>query len=123
MVTKVLAGGCFNRLHEGHVYFLMRAKALGDELTVVLANDSHNQKPYAVKAEQRKEALEKLGIADRVLIGDSDQFVGVVIKEKPQIIALGYDQSMPKDVQAKLSELKVKVVIIDKHGDASSSKI
>ncbi len=123
MNNKVLAGGCFNKLHEGHVYFLMRAKALGSELTVVLANDSHNKKPYAIKAELRKEALEKLGIADKVIIGDPDQFVGTVIKEKPAVIALGYDQTLPADVEAKLSELNVKVARVDKHGDLSTSSL
>lgn len=122
-MVKVLAGGCFNRLHEGHVYFLMKAKALGDELVVVVANDSHNRKRYAVRAGIRKENVEKLGIADRVVIGDPDGFVGVVLRERPDIIALGHDQSLPKDVEERLGELKAKVVRIDRHGDVSSSKL
>ena len=122
-MTKVLAGGCFNKLHEGHIQFLKEAKALGDELVVVLANDSHNQKDYAVPAEQRKQNVEKLGIATKVLIGDPDQFVGVVLREKPQVIALGYDQELPEDVLKELMNLKAKIVKLRKYSDVSSSKM
>lgn len=121
--TKVLCGGTFNRIHEGHVYFLKKAKALGNELVVIVANDSHNKKPYAVPQEKRKHEIEKLGIADKVLIGDPDKFVGVVEEEKPQIIALGYDQALPKDVGKKIQGMKIKVVRIKRLHGYSTRKI
>jgi len=113
----VLTGGTFNKLHTGHKYLLKKCKELG-YLVVVLAHDAHNDKPNAVKSGIRKKNLEKLGIADKVIIGHPDSFVKTVYEEKPSIIALGYDQEMPDDVTEEvLRKLKIKVVRIDKFGD------
>ena len=116
-MTVVLAGGCFNRLHAGHIYFLKKAKALGDKLVVVLAHENNNKKPYAVDADERKKNLEALGIADKVIIGHSSNFSETVRKVKPDIIALGYDQTLPEGIK------KMKVIRIHKLGDYSSRKI
>ena len=96
--TKVLAFGTFDLLHPGHKSFLNQAKKLGDSLTVVVACDRtikhlkgitphHNEK-------QRVEMLKKLKIADRVLLGQHDfkKKYDIILKIKPDIIALGYDQ-------------------------------
>ena len=48
LLTRVLATGTFDLLHPGHVYFLTQARAMGDELFVIVARDSnvtHKQKP------------------------------------------------------------------------------
>lgn len=39
MTTKVFVSGCFDMLHSGHVEFLHRAAAYGDELYVALGSD------------------------------------------------------------------------------------
>jgi glycerol-3-phosphate cytidylyltransferase-like family protein len=64
-------------------------------LIVVLAHDRHNNRPYAVASEERKNAVEKLGIADEVVVGDPESFAGVLLKYRPDIILLGYDQELP----------------------------
>lgn len=92
---KILAGGCFNSIHPGHIYFLKEAKKIGDKLIVVLANDKNNKKPYAVPAKERKNMLESLNIADKVLIGSPKDKTKIVEKIKPDIIVLGYDQEIP----------------------------
>ena len=84
---KVLAGGCFNKIHKGHVYFLKRAKALG-YLIIVLAHDKNNKKSYGIKAKIRKKKLAELKIADRVIIGDAKDFSKVIKKEKPDILGM-----------------------------------
>ena len=122
-MTRVLAGGCFNKIHEGHLYFLKEARKLGDELVIVLANDSHNKKPYAAPMAERKEQVENLGIADKIVEGDAEGFVETVLRENPEIIALGYDQKLPKDVKEKLAKLNVKVTHIRKFGDFSTARI
>ncbi|MBI2971657.1 MAG: adenylyltransferase/cytidyltransferase family protein [Candidatus Aenigmarchaeota archaeon] len=117
-MKKVLTGGKFNSIHPGHVYLLQQAKALGSMLVVVLAHDRHNGKPYAVPAEKRKKNIEKLGIANKVLTGHPDSFVQTVLEEKPDIIALGYDQQLPKDVTRELlKQLAIRVVRIKKFGE------
>jgi len=102
-------------VHEGHVWFLNRAKALGDRLVVVVASDAHNTKPYARPASARAGAVRKLGLADRVVIGHSRSFLPTVLKVRPATIALGYDQVLPKDVSQKLDELKITVRRLPRH--------
>ena len=111
-MIKVLCGGRFNFLHKGHEYFLRKAKEYGF-LVVVIAHDVHNFKKQEKKQmEERKRQIERLGIADKVLIGDSKDFFKVVLKEKPQIIALGWDQTLP--FPESMLKGKVKVVKIGK---------
>lgn len=113
-MTKVLTGGTFNRLHHGHEHLLKKCKGLG-YLVVVIAHDAHNKKPNAVKAEIRKRNLEKLGVADKIIIGHPDSFVQTVLEQKPDIIVLGYDQDMPDDVtEAALRKMKIKLVRMGK---------
>lgn len=90
---------------------LSQAKVLGDELVVVLANDAHNTKPTAVPAAERVKALEALGLADRVVVGRADGFARTLREECPQILVLGYDQSLPDEETAKAArEMGVEIV-------------
>lgn len=119
----VLCGGCFNVIHEGHIYFLQRARALGKHLVIVVANDVHNKKPYARPARSRARALRMLDIADKVMVGNSKNFMSTVNKIKPKIIALGYDQTLPRDVAEKLDEMKIKIKRIPRYKNFSTSTI
>lgn len=96
---RILAGGCFNSIHPGHIYFLKEAKKIGDKLIVILANDKNNRKSYAVPAKERKRMMESLNLADKVLIGNSKDKTKIVKKIKPNIIVLGYDQEMPDGLE------------------------
>lgn len=91
----VFAAGCFNRIHPAHLRLLRQARVLGDLLVVVLSHDSHNRKPRAVAASLRKKRLEALGVADRVVVGDSHGFAATLRREKPDLLVLGYDQRLP----------------------------
>ncbi len=113
-MIKVLCGGRFNFPHSGHEYFLKKAKAYGDYLIVVIAHDSHNiKKSEIVEMEKRKENMEKLKIADEVVIGDSENFFKVVEKYRPQVIALGWDQKLPFD-EKRLENLGIRIVKVDR---------
>ena len=113
-MIKVLCGGRFNFPHKGHEYFLREAKKHGDYLIVVIAHDVHNiKKSEIVDMEKRKQNLEKLKIADEVVIGDSQDFFKVVEKYQPQIIALGWDQKLPFP-ESKLEGFDIRVVKTDK---------
>ncbi len=114
---KVLAGGCFNKIHPGHIYFLNKAKALG-YLVVVLTHDKNNKKSYAVPAKERKKQITALKIADDVVIGHPTNYMKTVKKINPDIIALGYDQEMPKDIKTE-----AKIVRIRKFRDYSTRKL
>lgn len=118
-MIKVLAGGRFNRIHPGHDYFLKKAKSFGDYLVVVIAHDAHNAHGKT-PMQQRKESVEKLGIADKVIIGHPDSFAEVISEEKPDVIVLGYDQKLPEGIA---ETKKIKVVRIEKIGNYSASAL
>jgi len=92
----VMAFGTFDYLHAGHENFLKQARALGDSLLVILARDTTVQSVKGRKAlnneTQRLKNLHKTGWADKVILGNQDNKHQVILKNKPDIIALGYDQ-------------------------------
>ncbi|AKB55422.1 FMN adenylyltransferase, type 3 archaeal [Methanosarcina barkeri 227] len=93
-MTRILATGTFDLLHPGHIYFLTQARALGDELFVIVARDSnvtHKPKPI-VPEEQRLEMVSALGIVDKALLGSEKDMFEPLKHIRPDIIALGYDQ-------------------------------
>lgn len=92
-------------------------------MVVVIASDAHNTKPYARPAAVRARAVRALGIADRVVIGGAKGFLPSVLKVRPNIIALGYDQTLPVDVAEKVEELGIRVRRIPKCKNISTSKM
>jgi FAD synthetase len=111
--ATVFVAGCFNRVHNAHLRTLRLARALGDRLVVVLAHDSHNHKPNAVPARQRLARLLELGLADKVVIGAAGSFAESLRRERPDILALGYDQRLPDAAtEAAVRQSGVRVVTL-----------
>jgi FAD synthetase len=102
-MTKVLAFGSFDPLHEGHKQFLKQAKALGDYLTVVVAHDSaiwanKGYEPHQSE-EERLKAVAEVPAVDEVLIGNKSVHKYELLDELEfDIIALGYDQQPTDEV-------------------------
>lgn len=133
----VLASGVFDLLHLGHVKFLEEAKKAGGknaELIVIVARDSiveqtKGSKPI-MSENQRRTLVESLKVVDEAVLGLEHFDIGDVIKcIKPNVIALGHDQSsMEKRVKDYVdkNKLDVKVIQIGKFEEDeldSSSKI
>ena len=117
-MKRVLVGGSFNLLHQGHIFFLSRAKGLGSYLVVIIATDStviKNKKPLLLPAKKRKRLVEKLGIANKVRIGSDSDFLRAVKEERPDIIALGYDQKLSKELVKRIKETFPKCRIVRIH--------
>ena len=93
----VLAGGVFDIIHPGHIHTLNAAKALGDVLVVVVATDNTavkmKKRSPIHDQEQRQELVNSLSMVDICLIGQEDDIFKTVNLVRPQIIALGYDQT------------------------------
>lgn len=118
----VIAFGTFDYLHAGHEFYLNNAKALGDELIIVIARDktvkqikgeasSHSER-------QRAKAVRALRIADRVVLGSHGDKHKVLRKYRPNVIALGYDQFVfTQKIEKTLIDLNLdaKIVRIDAH--------
>jgi FAD synthetase len=133
----VLASGVFDLLHLGHVKFLEEAKKAGGKdakLIVIIARDSTVDKAKGRKTimseDQRRALVESLKVVDEAVLGYEKMDIGEVIEKiKPDIIALGYDQTeMEGQVKNYVDKhkLPVEIVRIGKFGENaldSSSKI
>ena len=93
----VLAGGVFDIIHPGHIHTLNDAKKLGDLLVVVIATDKTaikmKKREPLHSAELRQELVSSLTMVDLCIIGDEGDIFKTVDLVRPQIIALGYDQT------------------------------
>ncbi len=94
--TRVMGFGTFDGLHPGHRSFLKQLRRLGDELFVVVARDANVTKlkgHHPDNPEQeRQKALEKTGLADRVVLGNPTHFYQCLLDHRPGVVGLGYDQ-------------------------------
>ena len=119
-MTRVIAFGVFDPLHEGHKNFLRQARALGDHLTVVVAHDSavrayKRREPRLSEAERLAVVKGLVGVVDVAILGretaDRYHILGEIDFD---IVALGYNQKpTDEEVRAHLDEkgkYQVKVV-------------
>lgn len=110
---RVVCAGTFDHLHLGHANFLRQAKALGDELVVIVARDENVNRIKNILPEhnenERLENVKKTGIPDKVVLGLNEKDIFIILgKLKPDIIALGYDQRVSEEkIQERLPDCKV----------------
>lgn len=90
----VLAHGCFDLLHIGHIRHLQEAKKLGSQLVVSVTSDRFVAKgegrPHFTAA-QRAEALRALDCVDAVLISDAPSACQIIQDLRPDIFVKGPD--------------------------------
>lgn len=99
-MKTVMVGGVFNLLHPGHLDFFEKAKKLGDRLIVVVAHDKtalEKKGRLILPAQARKKLVESLKPVDKALVGHHNDIFRVVEEERPDIIALGYNQAFQED--------------------------
>lgn len=107
---KVMAFGAFDVLHLGHIEFLKQAKKLGHRLVVVVARDSvikrgKKHKPY-FNEKERFQLVSSLRSVDKAILGDEGNTLLPIVWEKPDVVALGYDQpKTEKELRKELAEL------------------
>jgi rfaE bifunctional protein nucleotidyltransferase chain/domain len=92
----VLANGCFDLLHVGHVRYLDAARALGDVLFVGLNSDAAVTRLKGagrplMPAAERAEILTALRAVDHVVIFDEDTADRLVALVRPTVHAKGTD--------------------------------
>lgn len=97
-IKVVLVGGVFDLIHPGHIRTLLGARSHGDVLIVVIARSStalkikkHRQIYHDENL--RRELVSSLGFVDLAVIGRESSLYDTVDFIKPDIIALGYDQT------------------------------
>jgi len=139
---KVIVFGTFDILHPGHLNFFNQAKKLGDFLVVVVARDKNVLKIKGnLPSDGEQVRLKELKtfnkfrklfpkywlrykenlknengnnlLIDKVILGNLKDRYKILQKEKPDIIALGYDQKVNlKILQNKLEQYNIKSVQI-----------
>lgn len=94
--TRVMIFGTFDHFHAGHEFLIENAKKMGDELIAVVARDETVKKiKKQLPDHAEKERLAKVKahpLVDKAILGNRDDKFKVVLKYRPDIIALGYDQ-------------------------------
>ena len=127
--TIVLANGCFDLLHAGHVRYLEAAKQLGDRLVVAINSD---ESVCALKGEgrplmpaaERAEILASLSDVDAVVIFPEHDVTAIIREIRPDIHAKGTDytpESVPeRDVVVACGG---KVAIVGDPKDHSATEI
>ena len=92
----VLANGCFDLLHVGHIRYLEAARRLGDVLFVGINGDAavarlKGRGRPLMPAVERKEILAALRAVDHVVVFDDDTADALIAAVRPDIHAKGTD--------------------------------
>lgn len=96
--TVVLANGCFDLFHVGHIRYLRAAKAKGDVLVVALNSDASVRRLKGrgrpiLPQKERAEILAAFSFVDYVTIFSESMVTKVLLVLKPDIHVKGSDYS------------------------------
>lgn len=113
---KIMAFGTFDILHLGHIHYLTKAKKLGGVLIVIIARDENVKKikgKYPIHNEkERQKIIASLKIVDKAILGDLTDFTKKIKREKPEVIAVGYDQPKTnKELEEEIKKINLKIQI------------
>ena len=127
--TIVLANGCFDLLHVGHIRYLEGAKALGDVLIVGVNSDAQTRalkgesRPFTPEAE-RAEMIAGVRVVDLVTIFDEPTVEQLIRDIRPDVHAKGTDyttETVPeRDI---IREVGGRVAIVGDPKDHSSTDL
>ncbi len=131
--TIVLAGGCFDILHYGHIVFLKEAKKRGNTLFVLLESDESVKKRKGEKRPinsqiSRAGTLSKLGLVDYIVmlsgVTKDEEYDRIMFQIKPAVVAqtAGDPNSAQRKKQCEMVGAKLISVTKSVKG-ASTTKI
>ena len=127
--SLVLANGCFDVFHVGHVRYLSAAKDLGDILVVGINSDRQTRilkgdgRPYVTEGE-RAEILAALRFVDYVTIFDQPTVTELILAIKPDFHAKGTDYTVDTVPEREvIRSVGGKVAIVGDPKDHSSSDL
>jgi FAD synthetase len=104
---RVMCFGTFDIVHPGHVKFLAAARALGDELFVVVSRDERRKALSGITPvhtqRERIAVLSEFKSVSRAIAGKKNNILTVVKQHRPDVIALGHDQVYGIDTLAAWS--------------------
>lgn len=125
----VLANGCFDVLHVGHVRYLQGAKALGDLLVVGVNSDDQVRRLKGpgrpvTSAHERAEIVAAIESVDLVTIFPEPTVEALLLAIKPDVHAKGTDYT--EDTVPEREVVRSyggRVAIVGDHKDHSTSEL
>lgn len=117
--TKIMVFGTFDGLHKGHLDFFEQAKKLAPNpfLIVSVARDKNvlkikGKSPF-LDEKKRMILARNCFLVDKAVLSGIGKHIPHIVKERPSIIALGYDQKeYTKNLKKDLKNRGVLVKII-----------
>ena len=117
VIKVVFSGGVFDIIHPGHIYTLRKSRELGDVLILSVARDTtvlrmKGRRPLNAEA-VRREMVSTIESVDLAILGSESNLFETVLRVRPDIISLGYDQKHDEDAlqrDAERNGLKIEVV-------------
>ena len=117
-LKKIMVFGTFDGLHPGHLNLFKQAREIVDNsfLIVSIARDENVLKIKGHKTLfselKRLNFVKKCGLVDKVILAGKRNYLNHILKESPDIIALGYDQEayvleLKKDLKEKGILIKI----------------
>lgn len=115
--------GTFDGLHRGHLDFFKQARRLSDKsfLIISVARDKNVLKikkmlpllPEKKRILLLKKFNKKYKLADRIILSGPQNHIAHILKMRPDIIALGYDQkhyvkNLKKDLKSEGLTVKIR---------------
>lgn len=127
MYQSICVSGYFDPIHVGHLEYFQKAKALGNELVVIVNNDHQatlkKGKPF-MKDVERVEIVKNLKMVDRVILSiDKDRTVCETLasmEPKPNVFCNGGDQFNDIIPESVICE-KHNILLMDGLGDKIQS--
>ena len=118
----VLAGGCFDILHSGHLEFLKNAKNAGDILFLFLESDENIKKRKGENRpinniNTRASILSSIPYVDYIIplkyVTKSQEYDKLIVQIKPDVIAItkGDKYVSQRMIQCELVGAKLQVVV------------
>lgn len=127
--TVVLANGCFDILHAGHVRYLEGARREGDAVVVAVNSDSSVRKLKGpgrpiLPEQARAELVAALGVVDCVVVFSEDDVDALLRELGPDVHAKGTDyttETVPE--RAVAAALGIRVAIVGDPKDHSTGEL
>lgn len=122
----VFAWGTFDLLRAGHIEYLKKARALGNDLVVAVYSDAvvsrhHNDQSLPiVPQKERMEILSSLSMVDRVISLTQRSPIQTIKKLTPDIVA---NPAMDPDLIQAIENLNIEFVLIKVRGPQSTKTL
>ncbi len=125
----VMANGCFDVLHVGHIRYLQAAKREGDVLVVAVNSDASERglkgagRPI-LPQEARAELVAAVDAVDHVTVFDEPDVQRLLRELRPDVHAKGTDYSMDTVPERELAaRMGVRVAIVGDPKDHSTKDL